>query len=64
MGHMVLIYSVCVDYYTGELPSVQGTAVDLRVPVRLQDREKALRQGDLDVTYCVGQKGVTKNVSR
>ncbi|WAR18800.1 GALM-like protein, partial [Mya arenaria] len=49
---------------TGELSPVADTAVDLRQPTRLRERELAIRRGDLDVTYCVGQNGTLKLVSR
>ncbi|XP_060592747.1 galactose mutarotase-like [Ruditapes philippinarum] len=49
---------------TGELPDVSGTPNDLRSPVRLGDRESEVRKGNIDLTYCVGDEGELKYVSR
>ena len=49
---------------TGELPDVTGTPNDLRTPVKLGDRESEVRLGNIDLTYCVGDEGELKYVSR
>lgn len=49
---------------TGELRNVEGTENDLRKPVKLADREDRVRNGDLDLTYCVGKNGEMKNIAR
>ncbi|KAL4238837.1 hypothetical protein ACF0H5_003544 [Mactra antiquata] len=47
-----------------ELPDVKGTINDLTSPTLLSDREKDVREGSLDLTYCLGEEGQMKYASR
>lgn len=49
---------------TGDLPDVTGTPNDLRTPTKLKDVKNHVTQGNFDVTYCVGDEGELKYISR
>ncbi|KAH3851581.1 hypothetical protein DPMN_094063 [Dreissena polymorpha] len=49
---------------TGELPDVDGRSQDLRFPVELRSIKDAVCNGDLDLTFCVGEDGMMKRVSK
>ena len=59
--HNCYKYSFC---FVGELPLVDGSPVDLRKPKKLADIEDHIKAGSLDITYCVGETGIMKKISR
>ena len=43
---------------------MNGQPVDVRKPTRIGDIEDHIKAGSLDITYCIGETGKMKKISR